>query len=182
MLNKKTKKQKTNIMKRNWMIVIIVVIIAVVLLVLSRLLNIPPGDKFSLGTMLETIEANESNDAFSLLKNSDLLSFDQKQKVFLDSTNKPFDGELLINDDNTQAPHAKMNLQNGKMNGDYEFYYPDGKLMEQGNYTENLKHGYFTRYYENGNKWYQIRYRYNVKTGEWIVWDDQGKKLYTGSF
>ena len=45
----------------------------------------------------------------------------------------------------------KGNLENGKWNGQFTFFYMDGSVWSEGNYKEGTKHGEFI-YYGIGNK------------------------------
>jgi len=90
-----------------------------------------------------------------------------------------------------------------KCSGKYTLVYPDGKIMEQGNYVNgdfdgpyktyyfdgSLETSYFfnkgtrdstfVNYYYGGSKKMEGRYKYGNKTGTWKSYDDEGKLVST---
>lgn len=105
---------------------------------------------------------------------------------------------------NKKAVHS---IKNGKEHGVAFYFFENGKLMEQGNFNEGVKTGYWERksesgvklaeanyndegekdgtwriYDENGTLRYEMHYINEKKTGEWKVWNEQGELVDTKIF
>ena len=66
--------------------------------------------------------------------------------------------------------------------GPFKIYYPDGKLMEKGNFNNNKREGLFSIYYENGKLSFKGYYKKNDKKGKGISYYNNGKIKYKGSY
>ena len=75
---------------------------------------------------------------------------------------------------------SKFTLQilNGKEEGEANYFYASGKIMEKGNFSEGKKSEEWKRYSENGNLIGMGIYLNGKKNGNWLVWDDKGNKLF----
>jgi len=168
--------------KQSWIILLVVVVIVAVILILNKRMNwFPPDKETTTGTILETIDKSEEISAMDVLKNVNDLEFDNIRKTFIDKKKNPYTGEYVENYDNGNIK-SKINLLKGKIEGYCAFYFPNGKIREEGSYKENLKHGIWTRYDEKGNKWYQVTYTYNKRTGKWYIWDEMGNIVASDNF
>lgn len=66
-----------------------------------------------------------------------------------------------------REPHLKT--------GYFEWYYPNGKLLHEGNYADDKPVGEHTWYYENGNREAIVKYRKGKMTGAYKEYYDNGK-------
>lgn len=71
---------------------------------------------------------------------------------------------------------------NGVKEGKGKEFYPDGKLMNIGNYSKCKRHGEAIHYYENGNIFYKGNYVYNLFDGFGELYNTNGKLEYKGEF
>lgn len=54
--------------------------------------------------------------------------------------------------------------------------------MQDGEYVDGKKHGYWTTYYANGNKMSEGEYKQGVKEGLWILYHSNGNKKSEATF
>lgn len=66
--------------------------------------------------------------------------------------------------------------------GEWSYWYPDGKLWSQGEYLNGKRDGKSTVWYENGQKRYQGVYLNDSTIGKWQFWDEQGKLIKEVTF
>jgi antitoxin component YwqK of YwqJK toxin-antitoxin module len=66
--------------------------------------------------------------------------------------------------------------------GKYQYYYQDGKLSGESNYTENVLIGRSTGYYNNGQLEYDYTYAYGKLEGKWTKYHSNGKVANTGNY
>jgi antitoxin component YwqK of YwqJK toxin-antitoxin module len=69
------------------------------------------------------------------------------------------------------------NFKNGKREGLWRAWFPDGTLWSEGEYREGEEMGLKTVYYENGNKFFSGKIQNGKRKGEWSFWDKEGKLL-----
>jgi antitoxin component YwqK of YwqJK toxin-antitoxin module len=98
-----------------------------------------------------------------------------KNGLWCDANGNPFTGEITVNDTKGQR-ESEAELLNGKYNGAITFYFPDGAIMETGNYSAGIKHGVWTRYNEKGQKVSFGTYNEGKKDGKCLIWDNNGIK------
>ncbi len=70
--------------------------------------------------------------------------------------------------------HAKLFFEEGKRNGPFTYYYPNGSEKMKGNYKYDLLHGELTGFYGNGQMSYLHNYEDGVRTGWLYTWHDNG--------
>jgi len=72
----------------------------------------------------------------------------------------------------------KVTVKDGVISGDADYFYPSGKLMETGTFTDGKKDQKWTRYNENGSVSAIAFYTLGKKSGTWSVFDNNGKKRF----
>lgn len=79
---------------------------------------------------------------------------------------------------------GNQKYENNKKNGDYIYYYPNGKVKEKGKYLNDLYFGEVSCYYENGNLKMKGQFEnkfntvlYNDKTFEIFIVDNSGDTI-----
>ncbi len=88
----------------------------------------------------------------------------EKDRIFYRTNSSvPYTGVYIkfFNYNNSKAALI-LNIKNGKRNGKYICYYPNGQLSEKGSFKNNKMNGKFSAYYPNGN----ILKIYTVKEGK----------------
>ena len=65
----------------------------------------------------------------------------------------------------------------GKKEGDFRKYFPDGKLMTKGNYLNDQLDGEFVVYYNNGSIEISGKYKNGIKQGNWDYFTEEGTRL-----
>lgn len=73
---------------------------------------------------------------------------------------------------------SALEIKDGLANGQANYYYASGKLMETGSFEKGLKNGTWMRYNETGINTALAVYAAGKKDGAWMVWDDSGNKLF----
>ena len=78
-----------------------------------------------------------------------------------------------------QSGKKKMEgtFKNGKRDGLWQAWFPDGTLWSEGEYKEGEEMGSKTVYYENGKKFFSGNIKNGQRTGEWSFWNKDGKLL-----
>ena len=66
--------------------------------------------------------------------------------------------------------------KNGAKQGDYESYYPSGRLCEKGTYADGKEEGVWEYYCENGRLWKKCAYQNRQKNGK--IRDIKGLLFY----
>ncbi len=64
-----------------------------------------------------------------------------------------------------------------KKDGDWMYWFPDGKKWSQASYSNDLKEGKAIVWRENGNKNYEGGYATGKPHGSWIFYDADGSRL-----
>ncbi|MEM9024786.1 MAG: hypothetical protein AAGB22_13650, partial [Bacteroidota bacterium] len=62
----------------------------------------------------------------------------------------------------------------GQRQGQWTYYYKDGKRWSQGMFAHGLREGPYTVWYENGQKRYEGAYKEDEPTGAWTFWGADG--------
>jgi antitoxin component YwqK of YwqJK toxin-antitoxin module len=76
----------------------------------------------------------------------------------------------------------KGNLVNGKREGYWEFYYPNGKLRKKGNLVNDNRHGYWEAYYSNGQLISKGNYVNGKREGYWEEYWSGGQLESKGNY
>jgi antitoxin component YwqK of YwqJK toxin-antitoxin module len=80
----------------------------------------------------------------------------------------------------------ELYLKDGRPEGTYVIYYPDGKIAEVRSYYHGIFHGEWRTYSDNGpwriwsdkgNLLYEMFYTAGKKSGVWRSWDEEGNLL-----
>ncbi|MFN5147592.1 MAG: toxin-antitoxin system YwqK family antitoxin [Flavobacteriia bacterium] len=76
-----------------------------------------------------------------------------------------------------QVISAVFYYTDGKLNGDYTEYFPNGAVMEKGKYELNRKIGIWERYHASGKKMMQERYRNGLRHGWCYAYNEAGTEI-----
>lgn len=68
----------------------------------------------------------------------------------------------------------KSNYENGRLNGEFIEYFPDGVVKAKGRYKEGVLDGLVMRYHPNGKPMFEERWKYRKKHGLWKTFDESG--------
>ena len=98
------------------------------------------------------------------------------QGLFCQSNGDLFTGLLKQNLENNQV--SQLNILNGKEDGEANYFYASGELMEKGYFTEGKKQGEWLRYSVNGKLIGIANYLNGIKHGVWQVMNENGNKLF----
>ena len=90
------------------------------------------------------------------------------------------DGTLFTGNFTSTQNNIKsvLTVKSGVIDGPAEYYTPDGKLLESGNFRNGFKHDKWTRYNVNGTISAIAFYNLGKKDGKWLVFDENGKKRF----
>jgi len=77
---------------------------------------------------------------------------------------------------------AEGNMINGKRNGNWNFYFKNGKIKGSGNYVNGTMSGLWRLYFSDGTLRSTGNYKNNLKDGEWHFYFNGGTKKSTGTF
>ena len=70
----------------------------------------------------------------------------------------------------------------GKREGDYRKFFPDGSIMTKGNYKNDLLDGDFTLYFPNGTVQLKGQYKDGAQIGNWNYFDEEGNPVQEEDF
>ena len=87
---------------------------------------------------------------------------------------KPFTGSVQKLYDNKQVA-IEGKVVNGLREGEWKWYYDNGKLKRTSIYKHGKKNGKTVYYYKNGKKRMEITF-YNDKNIRQISWDEKGNR------
>jgi len=87
---------------------------------------------------------------------------------------KLYTGKCAFYDDNNGGMISSHEFSNGKFNGKWKFFYPNGQLETKGNFDNGLRIGVWNYYHENGKKSQVSTYLNGEKHGVWKVYDENG--------
>ncbi len=65
--------------------------------------------------------------------------------------------------------------KNGKLHGEWDYWYNSGKLWSNATFNEGVKNGKSSVYYENGRVRYSGICVNGKEDGKWSFWDENGK-------
>jgi antitoxin component YwqK of YwqJK toxin-antitoxin module len=65
-------------------------------------------------------------------------------------------------------------FKNDARDGQWSYWYPDGKPWSQAVYTEGVPNGLKTVWHETGHKYYEGNMSDNKRVGIWKFWDKNG--------
>ena len=75
-------------------------------------------------------------------------------------------------------------IKNGKMEGVWVRYHPNGQLRYKGNWKNNRQHGECAMYYENGQLRSKGNYKNGQEEGKWVFYSKDGsfEKRFSGIY
>ena len=77
-----------------------------------------------------------------------------------------------------EGVRSELEVKEGQLNGEANYYYASGSKMESGQFKSGLKEDKWIRYSENGNISAIGFYLGGKKDGTWMVYDDKGNKRF----
>jgi len=77
----------------------------------------------------------------------------------------------------TGKPAEVFEYIDGKKEGPYLKYFPDGSTMTKGNYKNGLLDGNFTLFYPNGSIELKGQYKAGEQVGNWNYFDEEGNVI-----
>lgn len=95
--------------------------------------------------------------------------------LYIDNDGELFSGTLRNMQDNIKC---ELTVVQGVVNGEANYFYASGKLMEKGTFTNGVKDQKWLRYNEDGITLAVAFYNMGKKTGTWLVYDDNGNKRF----
>lgn len=66
-------------------------------------------------------------------------------------------------------------LKEGKRNGQWYAFFPDGSVQTNAFYMDGKEHGNYMVYRENGKPYYKGHFDYGICDGTWFWYDENGK-------
>ncbi|MBT3208893.1 MAG: hypothetical protein HN704_01490 [Bacteroidetes bacterium] len=81
----------------------------------------------------------------------------------------------ILYDDLGNVKGTGMIDDNVKKQGEWKYFYPDGKIKSKGKFRSNKKNGKWEYYYLNGNKEQKGIYKNGKFSGDWIWYFENGK-------
>ena len=86
-------------------------------------------------------------------------------------TNVPFNGEV--------SGIENGNIKNGRKNGEWLYYYPNGQLINKEIYKDGKLDGLREKYYENGQFKMKGNLKFGWQDGLWEYFNEDGSLLRT---
>ncbi len=77
----------------------------------------------------------------------------------------------------TGRPAESFDFVNGKKEGPYRKFFPDGSTMTEGNYKNDELDGKFTLYHPNGKIQLKGQYKNGEQVGNWNYFDEEGNTI-----
>ena len=74
-------------------------------------------------------------------------------------------------------PRWKGNKNEGVSHGPFTMWYQDGRKKMEGNYENGKKHGLSTMWHLNGSKWREQRHIQGEPSGSWRTWNEKGELI-----
>ncbi|MCF6171768.1 MAG: hypothetical protein L3J66_12385 [Bacteroidales bacterium] len=82
----------------------------------------------------------------------------------------------------TGKPAEIFEFKNGKKDGPYLKFFPDGSKMTEGIYTNDQLNGPFTLYYPDGTIQLKGQYKDGLQVGNWSYFDEEGNEIGEDAF
>ena len=95
--------------------------------------------------------------------------------LYVDNEGNLFSGKILKFQNEVKQEYT---VKDGVINGEVNYYYASGSIMETGIFTDGKKDQKWTRYNVQGLVTATAFYDLGKKTGTWLVFDDNGKKRF----
>ena len=115
-------------------------------------------------------------------RNLDDLSMQGPQ--YLDpETLEPYSGPAFrLSEDDSRELVLRVNLRDGRFQGDFEVFYPSGVFGGRGTYENGLAEGPYESYYENGELRTKINYTAGELDGPFEAYHENGQLQETSNF
>ena len=94
---------------------------------------------------------------------------------YMRASDTPFTGEL---DDR----RTKGSIKNGKQEGAWVAYWPNGALSSKGNYSKGKQEGAWVYHFDNGRLWSEENWKNGKQEGVWHTYWDNGKLRSKGNY
>jgi antitoxin component YwqK of YwqJK toxin-antitoxin module len=75
-----------------------------------------------------------------------------------------------------------IEFKNGKKQGELRKYFPEGNIMTEGTYVDDLLDGEFTLYFPDGSTQLKGQYKNGIQIGQWHYFDEQGNEINESEF
>lgn len=82
-----------------------------------------------------------------------------------------------VSTDGSQHVLRKSNFKNGRLDGAFIEYFPDGVVKEKGEYKNGVPNGVIVKNHPNGKMMIKERWKNRQKHGWWVTYDESGKEL-----
>ncbi|MGP8216248.1 MAG: toxin-antitoxin system YwqK family antitoxin [Bacteroidia bacterium] len=86
----------------------------------------------------------------------------------------------------TRYPNGVVKMQgnykDGKRTGEWQSFYPDGKLNSDEYFTDGQTEGNVVVYFENGQKMYEGQNHNGKMVGVWRYWNERGQPTSTKDY
>ncbi|PWH81865.1 toxin-antitoxin system YwqK family antitoxin [Brumimicrobium oceani] len=86
-------------------------------------------------------------------------------------------GAEAVEDNRVKLVLRKSNYVNGKQQGDFVEYFPDGIVKAEGKYYDGKPDGVILKNHPNGKIMIKERWKNKTKHGWWVTYDESGKEL-----
>jgi len=100
---------------------------------------------------------------------------------------KYYGNELYVSKEIRYYPNGRISeegsyTEKGLKNGLWTYYFENGEKWLEENYSDGKKHGKTTEWYKSGKKMYVANYKYDLPNGKWIIWNEDGQKISTQEY
>ena len=108
----------------------------------------------------------------------------QREGRYLDPEDfRPYSGPVFSTyQDDPEAVEMSASLVNGRFEGPYERFYPDGSVFSRGAYQEGVWHGPFESFYQDGAPWMEGRYEEGALDGPYVAYGEDGSVQERGTY
>ncbi len=99
--------------------------------------------------------------------------------IYKPGTKEPFTGKW---DDTVDSVRVTFDVVNGRKDGDFKIYYPNGKLQVSGKLKNNRNTGEWKYFYDNGNVESRGNFENDKPEGKWYWYFPDSTLRQTGFF
>ncbi len=105
------------------------------------------------------------------------ISKDAETGLYYDRLGEPYTGTYHEYDEDGVLVR-KLQLLDGRFNGENTVYFDNGSVKEIQSYKAGLMDGTWITYNASGVKTAQAAYRNGKKHGAWLIWNDEGVLMF----
>lgn len=87
-----------------------------------------------------------------------------------------FTGTYFQYEGNTKI--SEFSVEEGVLSGSAMYFHANGKVKEEGNYTNGVRNGNWSQYNDMGELTSIASFKADKKHGKWMVWDENGNKRF----